>query len=350
MPQDKTLQKILEQLTEPGESLNLSIEGNTLPVTNLSKELWPSGEGRRGINKRQLLTYLTRVSPFILPHLKDRPITLTRYPHGIQGEHFYQRHSDQARPDFVETASLSEVEKEKRDFLLCNNLSTLLWLGQLAVIDLHSWFSRITPGVIPATGKPPLKDSADYNSNFPDFIIFDIDPYIYSGREKSGDEPELNQKAFKATAQVAVWFKEILDGLGLPAYVKTSGMTGLHVYVPVVRRFEYEAIHAAARTIAGHLLQKHPQEVTMEWQVVKRTGKVFLDYNQNVRSKTLASIYSPRHSPLGTVSTPLNWSEVGAVYPTDFTVFNLPRRLEKVGDLWKGILDKPGDLNQIINT
>ena len=176
---------------------------------------------------------------------------------------------------------------------------------------------------------------------------FQIDPYIYSGQEKKGDEPELNKKAFKMTAQVALWFKEILDGLGLPAFVKTSGMTGLHVYVPLVRHFEYEAIHAASKTIAEHLLQKHSQEVTMEWQVVKRAGKIFLDYNQNVRSKTLASIYSPRHSPWGTVSTPLKWSEVEKVYPTDFTVLNLPQRLAKTGDLWKGILNKPGDLDEM---
>jgi bifunctional non-homologous end joining protein LigD len=341
-PLDQNVKEILTQLKNPEESFNLQVEGNSLPLTNLEKELWP------GVTKRQLLHYLTAVSPYMLAHLKDHPVTLTRYPHGVQSEHFYQRHSDQSRPDFVETASLTEHETGKRDFLLCNNLTTLLWLGQLAVLDLHSWFSRITSGVTLTEDASPAKQTPDFASNYPDFIVFDIDPYIYSGQEASGDEPELNKKAFAMTAQVAVWFKAILDNLELPAYVKTSGMTGLHVYVPIVRRFEYEVIHAASKTIAANLLQKHPQEVTMEWQTVKRKGKVFLDYNQNVRSKTLAAVYSPRHSIVAAVSTPLKWSELDKIYPTDFTVLNLAERLAKTGDLWAGILDKPGDLGKIL--
>ena len=249
----KNVEEILTHLKNPEEGFNLQVEGNSLPLTNLEKELWP------GVTKRHLLQYLTAVSPYMLAHLKDRPVTLTRYPHGVQSQHFYQRHSDQARPDFVETASLTEHETGKRDFLLCNNLTTLLWLGQLAVIDLHSWFSRITPGVTPAEGGSGAKQTPDFASNYPDFIVFDIDPYIYSGQEASGDEPELNKKAFAMTAQVALWFKDILDNLELPAYIKTSGMTGLHVYVPIVRRFEYEVIHAASKTIAANLLQKHPR-------------------------------------------------------------------------------------------
>ena len=339
---DQKVGTVLTQLENPAESFILQVENHSLPLTNLEKELWPH------VTKRRLLQYFTAVSPYLLAHLKDRPITLTRYPHGVQGEHFFQRHSDQARPEFVETASLTEHESGKRDFLLCNNLSTLLWLGQLATIDLHSWFSRVAPGVSPAEGAGTAKQTADFASNYPDFIVFDIDPYIYSGQEAAGDEPELNKKAFALTARVAVWFKEILDGLELPSFVKTSGMTGLHIYVPIQRQFEYEVIHAASKTIAGYLLQKHPQEVTMEWQTVKRKGKVFLDYNQNARSKTLAAIYSPRHSSVAAVSTPLKWSEVEKIYPTDFTVLNLPERLVKTGDLWAGILENPGDLGKIL--
>jgi bifunctional non-homologous end joining protein LigD len=345
---DKDTAVVLAQLKNPDENFSLKVEGHTLALTNLEKELWPALEGRPPVTKRNLLEYLTAVSPFMLPHLKDRPITLTRYPHGVGGEHFYQRHSDQARPEFVETAALTEHESGRRDFLLCNNLSTLLWLGQLATIDLHSWFSRITGGVQPEDGSLSASQTPDFASNYPDFLIFDIDPYIYSGQEASGDEPELNKKAFAMTARVAVWFKGILDSLEMPAFIKTSGMTGLHIYVPILRRFEYEATHAAAKTIAGYLLQKHPQEVTMEWQTVKRQGKVFLDYNQNARSKTLAAVYSPRHSTFAAASTPLKWSELENIYPTDFTLLSLPQRLAKTGDLWSGILDHPIDLDKML--
>jgi bifunctional non-homologous end joining protein LigD len=338
---NQALQSVLTQLQKGEENFVLSVEGSELSLTHLEKTLWP------GITKRQLLQYLCLVSPFMLPHLKDRPITLTRYPSGIEGEHFYQRHSDLSRPDFVHTVSLTEHETGRRDFLLCNNLATLLWLGQLAVIDIHSWFSRVTPGIVDAVHSAGSANDPDVISGYPDFLVFDIDPYIYSGREAQGDEPELNQKGFTATAQVALWLKHTLDGLGLPAFVKTSGMTGLHIFVPVVRRIDYPGTHSAAKTIASHLLQKHPAEVTMEWQTAKRQGKIFLDYNQNARSKTLASIYSPRHAIQATVSTPLHWEELNAVYPTQFTILSVPQRLEQTGDLWSGILEHAVDLEKL---
>jgi bifunctional non-homologous end joining protein LigD len=334
---------VLTQLQNNVDSFILQVEGSELSLSNLEKTLWP------GVTKRQLLQYLCLVSPFMLPHLKDRPITLTRYPSGIQGKHFYQRHSDLARPDFVQTVSLTEHEMGRRDFLLCNNLATLLWLGQLAVVDIHSWFSRISPGISDPDRTATEMVDPDIIVGYPDFLIFDIDPYIYSGNEAVGDEPELNQKGFKATAQTALWLKSVLDSLGLPAFLKTSGMTGLHVFVPVVRRVEYTGTHSAAKTIAGYLLNKHPAEVTMEWQTARRQGKVFLDYNQNARSKTLAAVYSPRHAFQATTSTPLRWEELKTVYPTQFTILTLPQRLEQTGDLWSGILAHPVDIEKVVN-
>jgi bifunctional non-homologous end joining protein LigD len=162
------------------------------------------------LTKRDLIKYLVRASSFILPHLLDRPITLSRYPDGIGGEHFWQRHWNHPVPDFVQTVPLSEHGGAERDYLLCNNLASLVWLGQQANIDLHAWFSRISPEPVLRTS---AKNSADFFSRYPDFIIFDIDPYIYSGKEAKGAEPELNREAFKKTCEVALRLKEALDEL-----------------------------------------------------------------------------------------------------------------------------------------
>jgi bifunctional non-homologous end joining protein LigD len=341
------IEGILGQLKNEGPNLDLDLDGIKVPLTNLDKPIWPANNDTPAVTKRDLLIYLIKVSPFILPHLLDRPLTLTRYPHGTNDEHFYQKHWDGILPKFVETASLSEQESSGQDYLLCNNLPTLIWLGQLADIEIHTWFSRITPE---PTLSPPESGSAtpDFYSHYPDFIIFDIDPYIYSGNEPGGAEPELNRKAFVETGKVALWLKEILDQLSLTSFVKTSGKTGLHIHVPIYRRFDFPQVHAAAKTVATFLLQHHPQEITIDWAVAKRSGKIFLDYNQNMRGKTLASVYSPRSLPQATVSTPLLWSEVGNVYPTDFTVRNVPERLAKMGDIWKDILAQRSNLSKIL--
>ena len=143
---------------------------------------------------------------------------------------------------------------------------------------------------------------------------------------------------------MALWLKEMLDGLGLTSFVKTTGRTGLHIYVPIERSLDYHATHTISETLARFLVQAHSKEVTIEWAVDKRKGKVFADYNQNVRGKTLASIYSPRVLPWAAVSMPLRWDEVGKVFPTDFTILTAPERLWQVGDLWSEILNKKHDL------
>jgi bifunctional non-homologous end joining protein LigD len=185
--------------------------------------------------------------------------------------------------------------------------------------------------------------------NYPDFVVFDLDPYLYSGQEARGAEPELHPKGFEATCEVALWLKELLDGLGLAAFVKTTGKTGLHIYVPIVRSLDYDATHTISETLARYLVQQHPREVTIEWAVPKRRGKVFADYNQNVRGKTLASIYSPRVLPWAAVSMPLRWDEVGKVFPTDFTLLTAPDRLDRIGDLWSSILASKHDLGSVVS-
>jgi bifunctional non-homologous end joining protein LigD len=218
----------------------------------------------------------------------------------------------------------------------------------MANIDLHTWFSRITPGPIAGSSVRKTGATPDFFSQYPDFIIFDIDPYIYSGHEPAGAEPELNPRAFEKTCQVAQWLKDTLDGLSVDSFIKTSGRTGLHIYVPLVRQFDFSAVHSAAKTLATYMFQNHPQDITIDWSVAARTGKVFLDYNQNVRGKTLASVYSPRPAPEATVSAPFLWSEIGQIYPTDFTLLNMPDRAAKLGDLWKNIMAKRSDLSKIL--
>jgi bifunctional non-homologous end joining protein LigD len=349
------VESVIDQLSRTSERFTLRVEGHRLPVTNLNKPLWPPLGERPALTKRDLLLYLSRVSPYLLPHMRDRPITLTRYPHGITGEHFYQKHWDAPLPEFVETVRLfSEHNEGDREYLMCNNLATLLWLGQLADIELHTWYSRVSPEPdghhLPTVFTGSAENIDASLLNYPDFIVFDLDPSIYSGKETPGAEPELNRKAFSATCEVAMWLKEILDSLSLSSFVKTTGRTGLHIYVPILRRLDYDSVRAAAETIGRFLVRAHPRRVTLEWSVSKRAGKVFFDYNQNARGKTLASVYSPRPTPEASVSMPVRWDELPAVYPTQFTILTAPDRLQEVGDLWANILDHKHDLAGTLET
>jgi bifunctional non-homologous end joining protein LigD len=338
---------ILEQLDGQKSSFTFEIEGHNVSLSNLDKELWPETTGQKALTKRDLIKYLVKVSPYLLPHLKDRPMSLSRYPNGINGEHFFQKHYHPV-PEYVETVLLSSSDVGEQEYLLCNNLASLLWLAQIADIELHTWFSRVKPGndFLPDS---KVKAKADYYADYPDFLIFDIDPYIYSGKEASGAEPELNRAAFNATCQVALELKKTLDNLSCPAFVKTSGKTGLHVFIPIMRRLDFHGTHSAAETLSKFMQQQYPDRITTDWAVEKRAGKIFLDYNQNVRGKTLASIYSARPSPQASVSIPLRWDELTKVYPSDFTILNVPKRLAAVGDLWENILEAKEDIVKLFS-
>jgi bifunctional non-homologous end joining protein LigD len=344
-----------ELLNHTGEKLTVKIEGHEIALSNLNKVFWPAHGNQRALTKRDLIVYFARVSPYLLPHVKDRPLTLVRFPNGINGGHFYQKHYEQGLPPYVETTWLySDQNKGDGEYIRINNLPTLLWLGQLADIELHTWYSRVNPAG-DAEGRPTTFAGSIDNMhqsvlNYPDFVVFDLDPYLYSGKEARGAEPELHPEGFAATSQAALWLKEMLDGLGLTGFVKTTGRTGLHIYVPIMRTLDYHETHTISETLARYLAQQHPREVTIEWAVDKRRGKVFADYNQNVRGKTLASIYSPRVLPWAAVSMPLRWDEVGGeVFPTDFTILTAPDRLAQVGDLWAGILDAKHDLGGLLS-
>jgi bifunctional non-homologous end joining protein LigD len=343
---------VLAQLESRKPQLVLSVEGHQLSVTSLEKVLWP-GSGRiRPLTKRDLLRYMVRVSPWLLPHLAGRPLFVTRYPDGVTGKSFYQKHWDNP-PPFARTVSIYSSHTEgDSDYLICENLPTLLWLSQMAGLELHPWFSRIDPapdargrGRKFAGSETTLDKSV---LNYPDFVVFDLDPYQYSGREGKGKEPELHRQAFNRTRDLALRIRELLAGLGLETFVKTSGRTGLHLYLPILRKFDYDAVRAMAETIGRFALQQWPKDVTLEWAVERRTGKIFFDYNQNVRGKSLASIFSPRRHPLGTVSMPVQWKQLEKIYPTDFTLRTVPDLLEKHGDPWAGILTAKQDLSALL--
>jgi bifunctional non-homologous end joining protein LigD len=333
---------LVEQLSNKKESLAMEVDGHKITLGNLEKELWPATDSQQAVTKRLFLKYLARVSPHLLPHLRDRPITLSRYPHGIHGQHFWQKHWSLPIPDYVTTVNISEEAGKQSEYIVCDNVSTLMWLGQAADIEFHTWFSRTEI-------EPDIHDTGmavDRILDYPDFIVFDLDPYVYSGKEKTGEEPEFNQAGFDKACDVARRLKDVLDGLSLNSFIKTSGKTGLHIYVPIVRKLEFSASRRAAETLGQFLLQRYSDDITMEWAVGKRTGKVFIDYAQNVRGKTLASIYSPRPYDGATVSFPLRWEDLGKTYPSDYTILTVPDLLAQHGDLWRGILNAKKDITQ----
>ncbi|MEO6042675.1 MAG: non-homologous end-joining DNA ligase [Tepidiformaceae bacterium] len=350
-PPAVTTDALAQQLKCAGEKTTLEGEGWSLPVTNLGKALWPASERGRAITKRDLLRYALTVAPLAIPHLRDRPLTLQRFPNGTEGKRFYQRHWETIPPPFVETVTaFAEGEGADREWLLCNNLPTLLWLCQVADIEWHASLARISPE--PDARSLPLTFSGSEEAvdasplNHPDFLLFDLDPYIYAGNEKRGDEPQPNREGFDKTVAVALGLKELLDSLGMASFVKTSGATGLHVYVPIVRNLEYDSVRAAANTIFSELASRRPKDTTMDWATGKRVGRVFLDANQNARHKSLAAPYSARAKPGGPVSLPYAWSDIETAYAGDTTLLD-PWWAGRA-DPWAGILSAKHDLKRLL--
>jgi bifunctional non-homologous end joining protein LigD len=343
---------VLEQLEAWDQKMLLRINGHQLSVTNLDKVLWPGVGRNKPLTKRDLLRYLTRVSPWLLPHLAGRPMFTTRFPDGIHGKSFYQKHWRPA-PPFARTVTIFSSHNEgDSEYLICDNLATLLFLAQMGGLELHPWFSRVDPAP-DARGRSRTFSGSEENLeksvlNYPDFVIFDLDPYLYSGREGKGEEPELHRKAFSRTRSLALRLRDMLGRLDLEIFVKTSGRTGLHLYLPLVRKFDYDAARNIAETIGRFALQQWPDEVTLEWAVVRRTGKIFFDYNQNSRGKSLSSIFCPRRHPMATVSMPVEWDELESVYPTDFSLRTVPDLLEERGDPWADILSAKQDLTELL--
>ncbi|MBI5284748.1 MAG: ATP-dependent DNA ligase [Chloroflexi bacterium] len=354
---ERTVATIVDQLDSIAkDEFLLDVDGVRIKLTNLDKVFWPATKDHPPRTKRELVRYYARVAPYLLPHLKDRPLTLTRYPNGVGAAAFYQKHwpSNFPREFHVDRVSLySSHNDADGEYILVNNVPTLIWLAQLADLEIHAWMARVDPEP-DAHGLPPTFSGSEENLdrsvlNYPDFMVFDLDPYIYAGTEKKGEEPALNRRAFEKTREIAFALKDLLQQLRLSSFVKTTGKTGLHIYVPVLRQHTYDEIRAASGALGQFMVQQHPDDLTMEWQTQKRTGKVFFDHNQNTRGKTLAAEYSLRPSPSAAVSAPVTWDELARVYPTDFDIDSELERLARVGDLWSGILDAKQDLQALLD-
>lgn len=296
---------LLAQLRENAKAKNLTLDlggGETLDVTNLGKVFFPAKKYTKG----RLLEYYAEVAPVLLPALKDRPLVLKRYPNGVGGEAFYQQkappEAQVPRAVRVEKVKDEGIDTERR--LIGGNLATLLYVIQLGAISTDPWMSRV--GSIA---------DADYS-------IVDLDP---------------GPKAtFPRVIQVARWVKEVLDELGLHAVPKTSGASGIHIVLPLPKGASYGVSVTLAELVARRVNEKHPKETTIHrWVKERPPAAVYVDYLQNIRGKTVASVYSARAEPHASVSAPLKWSELtNDLRPTDFTIENMPARIRRVGDLW----------------
>ncbi len=252
---------------------------------------------------------------------------MIRMPDGIRGQRFFQKHWDQERPPFVDTITVFSGSKdEEHDYLVCNNLPTLLWLAQSGTLEFHVWHSRSRVGpdaVSKSTDFAGSLESLEASVlNYPDYVVFDLDPYIYSGKEGKGQEPELNTVAFEKGKEVAFWLRELLQGMSLEPIVKTSGKTGLHVFVPIRRTIDFDAARHVSELVGRHFM--------------------------NVRGKTLNVAYSPRGAPGAPVSMPLTWEELAKAHPLDFRITNAAERLAGIGDRWHDALEKKQDLEKAL--
>ena len=355
-PADTVIDDVLRQLDTPKASFSIAVGPHAIKLTHLDRVYWPADPALKqpALTKRDLLRYLARVSSAMLPHLADRPLTMIRMPDGIHGQRFFQKHWPQERPQFVETITVFSGHKEEsHEYLLCSNLPTLLWLAQSGTLEFHVWHSRARPapdassrGTDYASSLEALESSV---LNYPDYVVFDIDPYIYSGKEAPGDEPELNTVAFEKGKEVAFRLRELLQSLSLESIVKTSGKTGLHVFLPIRRTIDFQAARDISENVGRHLMRLHPKDVTLEWSVPKRTGKIFMDYNMNVRGKTLNVAYSPRGAAGAPVSMPLTWEELARAHPLDFRLSNVPEILGRSGDRWRDALERKQSLERALH-
>jgi bifunctional non-homologous end joining protein LigD len=294
--------------------------GDRVSVTNLAKVFWPQGK----ITKGELLRYYVAVSPYLLPAVEDRPLVMKRFPNGVEAKAFYQQRSrDEKPPPGVRIETLDDeldpIGEAGARRLIGGSLTTLLYMAQIAAISQDPWFSRV---------QSPLE--ADY-------VALDLDP--------------TENASFQSVLDVARWVRDELQHVGVPGYPKTSGSSGLHVYIPLPPHTSYESGLLLCQIIATMVAARHPKVATVERTVRARpAGTVYVDYLQNILGKTLATAYSARASAFAGVSTPLEWGEVEAgVDPREFTIRTVGARFREKGDLWAKLrTGRPVDLRAVL--
>ena len=359
LPQDcivekeKGLEEIGSLTSSSSSVMPASTSAAKVEFSKLDKVFWPATKENPPLTKKDLIDYYDSISPHILPYLKDRPLSLLRFPDGIEGQSFFHRNWEgQSRPKYVTSAMVyTEARKKKATQLVCNNKETLLWLANLGCIEMHPMHSSVID-------YKRCQESQDPNDvgcglNIPDFVVIDLDPYVQANtqkQEKRGGPQYNSVQAFKAAVEVALELKELMDELHLRSYVKTSGKSGLHIFMPISKMgnnaepISYEKTREFAKKIGNLLVTRIPKKVTTAWSVKERAGKVFFDHNQNSKAKTLASVFSVRPTPLATVSMPIKWERLIDILPTDFTLLNVPEIIKKSGNPWKHMLQDRQDI------
>jgi bifunctional non-homologous end joining protein LigD len=278
-----------------------------IQLSNLDKVFWP----REGYTKGDLLRYYDPIAEVLLPYLHERPVHMLRYPDGIEGKSFYQKDAPDHTPEWVVTESI-ESDGEVIRYIICNDRDTLIWMVNLASIDLHPWLSRRT------------------SRDVPDWVVFDLDA---------------KEAPFADVVKIARAVGKVLRGIGLRPFLKTSGATGLHVFVPLKPGYTYDHTKQFCEAVATHVASEHKDIATVERVVSRRRGRVYVDFGQNRRGQTVVPAYVVRPRPGAPVSTPLDWDELDTdLDPVRFNIKTLPARLAKYGDLFQGTLRDPQDL------
>jgi len=303
------------------ETTLVNVNGRQLKLTNLSKTFYPEA----GLAKKDVISYYARIAPFLLPHLAGRPLTLKRYPDGAGGSFFYQKECPAPRPGWIRTVAVwSSRNLREVQYCVVDNLASLVWTANLAAIELHTSLSLAA-----AISQPTA-------------VVFDLDP----------GPPA----AILECAQAALWLKDVLDGLKLESFPKTSGSKGLQIYVPINTSISYEETKGFARAIARLLEAAHPDSIVSKMPKALRHGKVFIDWSQNDPHKTTVCVYSLRATKKATVSTPVTWEEVAAARENrhpGFLTFNWRQVLERTakdGDLFAPVLTKQQKLPQLASS
>jgi bifunctional non-homologous end joining protein LigD len=290
------------RLEEIAGNRRIRVGNRNIELTHLDKVYWPDD----GYTKGELLKYYIQVSHYVLKYLKDRPAILVRYPNGIGEEGFYQQNVEDS-PDFVNTRRLKNQAGRILNYVIYGDLASLMYLVNMGTIAQNPWHSRIG------------------ELNEPDYVVIDLDPR---------DAP------FSSVLKVALAVRDVLRDIGISGYPKTSGASGVHVYIPISHGHSYEETARFAEAIANRVAGRLPELATVERKIAERKkDQVYVDWQQNARGKTAASVYSVRARPGATVSTPITWAEIShGIQISDFTIKTVPGRLTKKGDLWEGLL------------
>ena len=303
------------QFKNKEEFLLEKIGSHNVKITHPGKIYWP----KYGYTKEDMIAYYKTVSRVMLPYLQNRPITMHRFPDGVSGEGFFHKDVVDEHPTWVKTHLVSSKSAEKNiHYLLCQNPESLIYMANLGTIEIHPWHSRIG------------------NLNNPDYFVIDLDPHGIG---------------FDKVIETANTVHELLEEFGIPSFPKTSGFTGLHIYIPLGAKYSYKQAINFGQILSGFIHAKLPEITSEERDPDKRPAKIYLDIYQNRKGQTIVAPYSLRPGIEATVSTPLNWSEVNSkLNPVNFTIKTVPLRLERYGDLFTGIMSKGIDLQKILKT